>query len=259
MNEALYFIGSKILAFFDVVGQMCILLVRILSYTGQIFKNRRNILKEMLSIGVNAVPIACVLSFFTGMVLALQTAEQLDRYGIKEVLGSLVGLSIVRELGPVFIALLVAGRAGSAMSAQIGTMAVSDELFALRSMGIDPVRYLAMPKFIASCIMVPLIVIISTICGFFGGALMSNVSVGLDYSTYYDSLFKTLVWQDYFGSLLKSLIFGATICVVSCTEGFKTEGGAEQVGESTTKAVVISFIAVFILDYFVTKLLIIVF
>ena len=255
MTGFFFFIGDWLLKFLRGVGEATVLFAQVLAYLWEVPRSLRNIFKEMLHIGVRAVSIACVMAFFTGMVLALQTGDQLALYGIKNALGGLVGLSMVKELGPVFIALLVAGRAGSAMAAEIATMSVSEEIFALRSMGIDPVRFLVMPKFVASCLMVPILVIFANLFGFLGGALMSNVSVGLDYSTYFDGLFKSISWDEHMGGLVKSLIFGGIISIVSCHQGFKAEGGAEQVGAATTQSVVYSFMAVFVTDYFITKLL----
>ncbi len=259
LTQILGFIGGKLIRFFQQVGETCLLFLRVLQTLIEAPRNIRTILKEMLVIGANAAVIACVMALFTGMILALQTGDQLALYGITDVMGSMVGLAMVKELCPVFIALLVAGRAGSAMAAEIGTMSVSEEIFALRSMGIDPVRFLVMPKFIAACLVVPMLVVMADLSGFLGGALMSHVSVGLDYSTYFDSLYKTVRWSDHLGGLIKCFIFGGTIVVVSCQEGFKTEGGAEQVGRATTRSVVVSFLSIFILDYFLTKLLILVF
>lgn len=259
MNDVLFFIGRKVMRFLFAVGQVCILFLKVLWCCRLIPGNINRITREMVIIGVNAVSIASVMAFFTGMVLALQSAFQLDIYGLKDLLGTIVGLSMIKELGPVFISLLVAGRAGSAMAAEIGSMAISEELLALRSMAIDPVRFLVMPKFVAACIMVPVLVIFSLLFGFMGGALISSVSVGLDYETFFEGIYKVATWKDYLGSMIKSLGFGAIIALVSCHHGLETQGGAEQLGAATTNAVVSSFISIFIMDYFITKILMIVF
>jgi len=210
----------------------------------------------MAHIGVDTLPIASVMAFFVGMVLALHSGYQFAKFGAEEWIGRLVGLSMVKELGPVLTGLLLAGRVGSSMAAEIGTMKVSNELDALRTLRINPVRYLAMPRFLASLIMLPVLVLYADVVGIAGGALTAATYVNLEPSVYFDSLFKTLTFSDIFEGLIKAAFFGAVVALTGCYKGFKTTGGARGVGKATTSSVVLSFLIIMILDYVITRILV---
>jgi phospholipid/cholesterol/gamma-HCH transport system permease protein len=250
-------IGKKLLYFHQVLGEMVILTGKIIYYFREAYRNIPSILTQMAIVGYDTLPVAGVMAFFVGMVLALQTGVELQKYGSQNIIGAIVGHSMVRELGPVMTSFLVAGRVGSAMAAELGVMTVYEEIDALRTLDIDPVRYLAMPRFIACLICVPALVIYSDVIGIFGGALISNLhpQIFVSYATYYDSLTDALKIKEVGTGLTKALVFGAIIALVSCYVGFGTSGGARGIGESTTRSVVLSFMLILVADYILTRAL----
>lgn len=250
-------IGGKVLSFHEILGEMTILLVQTLYFFREIPRNLQSIMTQMAIIGYETVPVASVMAFFVGMVLALQTGIELQKYGGQHIIGAIVGHSMVRELGPVMTSFLVAGRAGSAMAAELGVMTVYEEIDALRTLDINPVRYLAMPRLIACLICVPVLVIYSDFIGIVGGAIISNLhpKIFVSYATYYDSLTDALKFREIGNGLIKSVVFGGIISLVACYVGFKTTGGARGIGRSTTRAVVLSFMLILVADYFLTRIL----
>lgn len=257
VNGFLERIGGRILRFDEIVGEMVILLGQTIYFFREAPRNLQSIFVQMAIIGYETLPVATVMSFFVGMVLALQTGIELQKYGGQNIIGAIVGHSMVRELGPVMISFLVAGRAGSAMTAEIGVMTVYEEIDALRTLDIHPVRYLAMPRLIACLISVPALVIYSDCIGIFGGAVISNFhpKIFVSYSIYYDSLTDALKLREIGNGLIKSFVFGGIVALVSCYVGFKTTGGARGIGRSTTRSVVWSFMLILIADYFLTRFL----
>jgi len=250
-------LGRRILSFHQVVGEMVILMGKILFYFREAPRNVQSILTQMAIIGYDTLPVASVMAFFVGMVLALQTGVELQKYGGQNIIGAIVGHSMVRELGPVMTSFLVAGRVGSAMAAELGVMTVYEEIDALRTLDIDPVRYLAMPRFIACLICVPALVIYSDCIGIAGGALISHLhpQIFVSYSTYYDSLTAALKVKEIGIGLTKAVAFGSIIALVSCYVGFATTGGPRGIGESTTRSVVLSFMLILVADYILTRVL----
>jgi phospholipid/cholesterol/gamma-HCH transport system permease protein len=191
------------------------------------------------------------------MVLALQTGGTLALYGSQDALGIIVGLSMVKELGPVMTSLLVAGRVGSAMAAEVGAMEVYEEIDALKTLEINPVRYLAMPRLLACLFAVPALVVFSIIIGIAGGGLIADINpkINVPFKVYYDNMIKFIDYKDVFQGLLKATVFGGIVAQVGCYVGFKTSGGARGIGISTTRSVVLSFLLIFIADYFLTRLM----
>jgi len=248
-------LAKKSSGFFQTVGEVLRLLLSTLYWCKEAPRNIGSILKQMAHIGVDTLPIASLMAFFVGMVLALY-GGYLSKFGVEEWIGRGVGLSMVKELGPVLTGLLLAGRVGSAMAAEIGTMKVSDELDALRTLRISPVRYLAMPRFLASLIMLPLLVLYADVVGMAGGAVTAATYVRLEPSVYFDSLFQTLTFGDIFEGLIKAAFFGAVVALIGCYKGLKTTGGARGVGKATTSSVVISFLLIMILNYVITRFLV---
>jgi phospholipid/cholesterol/gamma-HCH transport system permease protein len=232
------FVGTKILKFHEIIGEMLILLGQTLYFFREIPRNLPSIATQMAIIGYETLPVASVMAFFVGMVLALQTGVELNKYGGQNIIGAIVGHSMVRELGPVMTSFLVAGRAGSAMAAEIGVMKVYEEIDALKTLDIHPVRYLAMPRLIACLI-------------------ISNLhpQIFVSYYTYYDSLTDALKLHEIGTGLIKGAAFGGIIALVCCYVGFKTTGGARGIGQSTTRSVVLSFMMILIADYFLTRIL----
>lgn len=251
------FIGDKILYFFRILGEVLLLLWQTLRSCREIPRNSTSIFAQMAIIGYQSLPVASVMAFFVGMVIALQTGVELAKYGSQDIIGSIVGLSMVRELGPVMTSFLVAGRAGSAMAAEIGVMKVYEEIDALKTLEIDPVRYLVMPRLIAALICVPILTIYADCVGIAGGAIISNLHPRLfiSYSTYTDSLRLALKFSEISVGLAKSFTFGGIIAVICCYVGLKTSGGPRGIGISTTRSVVLSFLMILVADYFLTRLL----
>lgn len=250
-------LGKKILLFHEIIGEMLILLGQTVYFFREAPRNLTSIMTQMAIIGYETLPVASVMAFFVGMVLALQTGVELNKYGSQDIIGAIVGHSMVRELGPVMTSFLVAGRVGSAMAAELGVMKVYEEIDALKTLDINPVRYLAMPRFIACIVCVPALVIYSDCIGIIGGAIISNLhpKIFVSYSTYYDSLTAALRFREIGNGLIKAFVFGAIVALVSCYVGFKTSGGARGIGISTTRSVVWSFMLILVADYFLTRLL----
>jgi phospholipid/cholesterol/gamma-HCH transport system permease protein len=249
--------GGRLLSFAEVLGEMLILLGQTVYFFREAPRNLQSILVQMAIIGYETLPVASVMAFFVGMVLALQTGVELQKYGGQNIIGAIVGHSMVRELGPVMTSFLVAGRAGSAMTAELGVMTVYEEIDALKTLDINPVRYLAMPRLIACLICVPALVIYADCIGITGGAIISNLhpKIFVSYTTYYDSMRDALKLKEIGNGLIKSIMFGGIVALVSCYVGFKTTGGARGIGRSTTRSVVLSFMLILVADYFLTRLL----
>jgi phospholipid/cholesterol/gamma-HCH transport system permease protein len=250
-------IGKRILNFCDIVGDMIIMFGQTLYFFREAPRNLQSIFTQMAIIGYETVPVASVMAFFVGMVLALQTGVELNKYGGQNIIGAIVGHSMVRELGPVMTSFLVAGRAGSAMAAELGVMRVYEEIDALKTLDINPVRYLVMPRLIASLICVPALVVYSDAIGIIGGAIISNLhpKIFVSYFKYYDSVTDALKLREVGNGLIKSVVFGGIIAQVCCYVGFKTSGGARGIGLSTTRSVVWSFMLILFADYLLTRIL----
>jgi len=204
---------------------------------------------QMALIGVNSIPIVLVTTAFSGAVLALYSAQLFVAYGVGNLVGGGISLSIARELAPVLAAVVVAARAGSAIAAEIGTMKVTEQIDALRSLGTSPIQYLVVPRFLALVIMLPVITMIGMVVGSFGGYVVA-ISKGVTPSSYIES---TRVWLDLYDvlmGLLKTVFFGAFVAVVGSQQGLSTTGGAAGVGKSTMNAVVISMVLIYISNYF---------
>ena len=221
--------------------------------------NWRLLVQQMVKTGVNSLPIASLTSFFIGVVLAFQSAYQMRRVGAEMYIPSLVSISMTREIGPVLTALVVAGRVGASIAAELGSMKVTEQIDALETLATNPVKYLVTPRFIALFVMLPLLTIYADCVGILGGYLVSTQKLGLTHALYVKMTFSPLVLKDIFTGLFKTLIFATIICIISCFEGMRVEGGAEGVGAATTRAVVMSFVLIIAADalstvifYFIT-------
>ena len=215
---------------------------------------RRQIFEQMSKIGVDSLPRVFLISMFTGMVLALQSAYQLQRFSAEMYMASLVAFSMTRELGPVLTALIVAGRVGASITAELGTMKVTEQLDAMETLATNQVKYLVVPRFLALIIVLPLLTAYSDIVGILGGYLVGVYKLGVSHSMYMKNTWQPLKYKDVFTGLIKSFFFGIIICIVACYEGMTAEGGAEGVGRSTTSSVVVSFILIIASDCFFTAL-----
>jgi phospholipid/cholesterol/gamma-HCH transport system permease protein len=211
------------------------------------------------SIGVGSLPIVVLIGLFTGAVLALQTASTLQQFGSLSLTGKLVALSMVRELGPVLTGILVAGRNSSGMASELGSMKVTEQIDAMRAMGVDPTKKLVTPRVIATVTMMFFLSIISDLVGLCGGFLVSYLLLGLDGNQYWTTAYQALRFGDVFMGLSKPVFFGFIISTIGCYYGMTAKGGTEGVGRATTQAVVAASVLIVVSDFFITKLLIAVF
>jgi phospholipid/cholesterol/gamma-HCH transport system permease protein len=209
---------------------------------------------EAMAAGVGAIPIVSLISFFVGVIIALQGAYELQRLGAMQLVASLVAVAITRELGPLITAIVVIGRSGSAFAAEIGTMRVTEELDALETMALDPVAFLVVPKFLAMIVMLPCLALWADLMGVLGGSLFGVAGGGFTFGGYMLATRDALLLRDITSGVIKSLVFGMVITAVGCHEGFATGSGAEEVGRSTTSAVVISILLVILIDLIFTAL-----
>ena len=214
--------------------------------------NRKNVFSQMVFTGNKSFLIVFFVTIFTGIVLAMQTAYQLEKMGATLYVASLVAVSLCRELSPVLTALVVAGRVGSAISAELGSMKVTEQIEALETMAIDPVRFLTVPRFLALFIMLPCLTIIGNISGMLGGFLVGTGSLHISADLYIQTSFKYLELKDIYTGLTKSFVFAMIIALIGCHQGLTTKGGAEGVGKATTMSVVISFILIILADCILT-------
>jgi phospholipid/cholesterol/gamma-HCH transport system permease protein len=237
------------------MGRFVHMLGRVFAWTPRPPYDWRELLSQMVKVGVTSTPVVLLTALFTGMVLALQTFTVLKRFSAESYVGTLVALSMVRELSPVLTSLIVAGRAGSAMGAELGSMRVTEQIDALEVMATDPIHYLVVPRVWAAVLMMPLLVVMADGVGIAGGYLVSVVLMGANPVSYLNTSFQYTVLNDLVSGLIKAAVFGLLMATISCQQGFYTTGGAEGVGRSTTAAVVLSSIAILAADFFLTKLL----
>jgi phospholipid/cholesterol/gamma-HCH transport system permease protein len=242
---------------FQNVGEMIILLWRTLGLIPQAWRQRRKVMEQLFEIGNASLLMACILSIFIGGVIALQTGPVLVERGLHGYLGGIVGLSMCKELAPVMMSILIAGRVGSAMAAEIGSMRVYQEIDALQTMNINPISYLVLPRLIAISIALPLLVVFSILIGWVGGALVCvyNHEIAISFQSYFSNLREAVEIKHLINGLFKSFVFAVVVGVVSCHQGLKTIGGPRGIGRSVTKAVVNSIVLILILDYFLTRFL----
>lgn len=213
------------------------------------------IIRQMDSIGVGSLSIIILTGFFTGAALVLQSFQILAYYQAQAQIGQMISLSLIRELGPVLSAMMVAGRIGSAISAELGSMVVSQQIDAMRALGTDPKRKLVAPRIIALIFMLPLLTVVADIFGILGGGIVANVIFSLDYNLFMASVYQGITIENIVSGMTKPFFFGLIIGSVSCYKGLETSGGTVGVGLSTTRAVVLSSVLVIISDFFLTRAL----
>lgn len=239
-------------------GSCLTLLKRASLFLPTVPKQYERIISQIFFIGYTSVPIVGILSCFIGAVLALQTGFSMKTIpGAQEYLGSIVGLSMCRELGPVMTAFLLAGRVGSAITAELASMTVYQEIDALKTMNISPDKILVMPRLLATALIMPILAMFSILMGWFGGMIVvEHVNfITIDTQIYWRSLKDFVDGESLSDGLIKAEVFGIVVALICCHQGLRTKGGPQQIGFSVTRAVVISMIFILILDYFVTKLL----
>lgn len=212
-------------------------------------------LVQMDQVGVGSLPIVVLTGFFTGAVLALQGSNTLDRFGSLSLIGQLVSISMVRELGPVLTSLMVAGRNSSGMASELGSMKVTEQIDAMRALGTDPSKKLVTPRVLSTVTMLFFLTMISDLVGLAGGAMVSTLMLGLNSNQYWSKAWQSLVWQDVVMGLTKPIIFGFILSTVGCYYGLSTKGGTQGVGKATTQAVVAASVLILVVDFFWTRLL----
>jgi phospholipid/cholesterol/gamma-HCH transport system permease protein len=215
-----------------------------------------DVVEQFDDIGVGSLTVVLLTGLFTGAVLALQTGLTLDEFGARPIVGRLVSASMVKELGPVLTALMITGRVGSSIAAELGSMAVSEQINALRALGTDPIRKLVVPRVLAGLFMLPVLTVISDLVGVVGGWLVAVSQLGVDSSVYWSSVLDGLYVQDAWMGLIKPFFLGFVIVTIACHVGLGVRGGTRGVGRGTTRAVVAASVAVLAVDFFVTKLLV---
>lgn len=255
MNSWLERFGKKAMLLVAEIGKVLIFFGQTLRWSVSRPFYLKNVLKQMEQIGVNSIPVVLTTALSTGMVLALQSYTGFKRFGAESLVGAVVSLSMTRELGPVLTGLMVAGRAGASMAAELGTMKVTEQIDAMATLATNPMKYLVVPRFIASTIMMFFLTILGMMIGITGGYFVGVEILGANPVTYINQSLNNTEVSDIWYGLIKALVFGAVIGLIGCYKGFNTEGGAEGVGKATTGAVVVSCMLILILDYFLSALL----
>jgi phospholipid/cholesterol/gamma-HCH transport system permease protein len=248
-------LGTFCIGFMNESGRLAVLFARICARLLRRPFDIKNILKQMEEVGFNSIPVIAITGAFTGMVLALQSYTGFKRVNAEAFVATVVSLSMTRELGPVLTGLLVSGRVGSAMAAELGTMQVTEQIDALYTLATDPIKYLMVPRFWAALIMLPVLTVCADIIGIIGGYAISVGLLGSNATIYMRRTWDYMEYGDVYSGLLKAAIFGMIIATVSCYQGFYTQGGAEGVGRATTKAVVVSCLLILVANYFITAFL----
>jgi phospholipid/cholesterol/gamma-HCH transport system permease protein len=213
-----------------------------------------DILLQMDIIGVGSLPIVILIGFFTGVVITMQMARALAQYGAVDQVGPIVAITLVRELGPVLTAILVAGRNASGIASELGSMKVTEQIDAMRALGTDPIQKLVTPRMIATAVMLPLLTIVADFLGLIGGWVIARLSIGLTTSQYWTSAYQALEYNDITQGLLKPFVFAFMVSLVGCFYGLRTTGGTQGVGHATTQAVVVSSVWIFVITSLLTRI-----
>ncbi|MEN8236022.1 MAG: ABC transporter permease [Pseudomonadota bacterium] len=247
-------VGEYFLRFLAVCGRLTLFVLTSLAHGVCTPYYPRQILRQLIDIGYYSLPVVGLTATFTGMVLALQTHTGFARFAAENSIPTVVVLSVTRELGPVLAGLMVAGRIGAAMAAEIGTMRVTEQIDALTVLSTNPYKYLVMPRILAGVLMLPVLVLIADIIGVFGGYLVSTYTLGFNPANYLHQTFDHLERIDVVSGLVKAAVFGFLITTLGCYHGYHSKGGAQGVGAATTNAVVSASIMILILNYLITAL-----
>jgi phospholipid/cholesterol/gamma-HCH transport system permease protein len=248
---------KQLTAILEGIGSALVLLARSVSYAGTLPRQRMRFIEQCYMIGYTTLPIVAILSFFIGSVLALQAGDAMQNFGAKQFIGTLVGFSMAKELGPVMVSILLAGRVGSAITAELASMKVYQEVDALVTMNIPPARMLVLPRLAAVFFMMPVLTIIADLVGWFGGAIVAKyvTIISIDPPAYFSAMRRYMEFSDVMNGLIKAQVFGFVVVLVCCNIGLNTRGGPREIGAAVTRAVVTSLILILVLDYFVTKAL----
>jgi len=255
MTTILDRIGRRFIAFFEQTGIWFDALWRTFAWMLRPPYDVKEWFRQMVRVGVDSIPVVFLTTMFTGMVLALQTFTGFARVNAEQFVASVVALAMLRELAPVLVGLMVAGRIGSSMAAEIGTMRVTEQLDALKALATEPIQYLFVPRVIAGVIMLPFLCILGDALGIYGGYLVAVKLLKTNPVVYKQNTFQFLAMTDVFTGLIKAGVFGLILTLTGCVRGYHTSGGAEGVGRATTNAVVSASLIILLTDFFLTKLL----
>ena len=248
-------VGKTLVDFFNEIGAVVMLLKTVFTQVGARRLHWRNFKEQVVHLGYDSLPIVLITAFFIGMVFAMQITKEFLKYGAGRAVGGVISIAIWRELAPVLAAVIIAGRVGSAIAAELGSMKVTEQVDAITSFGVDPDYYLVTPKVMALMFMLPVLVAIFDIVAIVGAFFMSVHIMGLNSMLFYTSVNEMATFGDLAGGLFKALVFGLCIALISCRQGLATQGGALGVGIATMKSVVMSLLAIFILNYFLSALI----
>ena len=255
MTKVLNLIGITIYNFIEQMGDMVIFLKNVIKWLFIPPFKFKNLIKQMEIIGVNSIFVVVLTGVFSGMVLALESYYAFHMFRAESLVGVTVALSLTRELGPVLAALMVTARAGSSMAAELGTMRVTEQIDAMEVMAVNPIQYLIIPRILAGIIMMPLLTVIVDLIGVIGGYFIGVVILNINEGLFWAKIYQYVEIGDLYNGLIKSLFFGFVLSFISCYFGFNTSGGAEGVGKSTTRAVVVSSVLILMADYILTAYL----
>ena len=249
-------LGRIILGASHDMGNALIMLFSATLYIRTIWgpRARHEAAMQLYVTGIKSLGVITVVAMFTGMILALQTGLELRRYGQEEFIGSAVAVSMIREMGPFMTALIIAASVGSAIAAQLGTMAVSEEISALEVMSINPNRFLVMPRLVALAVMMPILTVYTNLLGILGGGIVGTTQLGVAFQAYLDNATRYAENKDLYVGLFKAFVFGIIIATVACYQGLTTTEGAVGVGRATRRTVIISFLMILIIGYMITRL-----
>ncbi|MFO7890902.1 MAG: ABC transporter permease [bacterium] len=252
-----YNLGRRIITFFREIGNLALLLLRILRSSKYIINDKNLLFKQMLKVGVNSLPLVFIVSVFTGAVSAWQAAYQFRSFGLisMDILGGATSAAIFIELSPVLTGIVIAGRVGASIAAELGSMKVTEQIDAMETLAIEPVRFLASPRFFAGLIMLPILVIFSNVIAHLGAFLVGCLMLDVSTFTFFNSVQKYFIVYNVISGLIKAIVFGGGTALIGCSIGFRTTGGAEGVGFSTIKAFVYSSAFILIGDYILAVIL----
>jgi phospholipid/cholesterol/gamma-HCH transport system permease protein len=253
--DTFQYVGRTITSFLEDVGAASMLLASALKAIPGAIREKEQTVEQMLRIGIGSIPLVLVTSIFTGGVAAVQAAYQFQDYVPMRYIGTVIGKSVVIELGPVLTALVIGGRVGASIAAELGTMKVTEQIDALETLAISPIKYLVAPRLIAGMIMLPVVTVFADFLAIMGGWMVALVGIGVSTHTFFSGLRIFFHASDVFNGLVKAVFFGAIISMMGCYHGLRTEGGAEGVGIATMRAVVSSCLLILITDYILASLL----
>lgn len=257
MNRFLANIGKFVLGFLGYLGGLSHLTRRTFSTIFKGLVSPKLVMEQVYYLGVKSLSLTNLVAIFTGMVLSLQFIVSLKRFGLELYTGQVVGLAIMRELGPVLTAIMVAARVGSGIASELGSMTVTEQVEAIEAMGANPIAKLVLPRILAVVLVTPILSVFADVVGIFGGMVVTWLEAGVSFQFYFDQVSRTVQFEDFNSGIYKTFFFGFLISLIACYEGLNTKKGTQGVGQATTRSVVYSCLAIFVADYFLTKIFII--